>query len=80
MNSRGLRTLFSSGGRDSLMQYVKKTKRQGQYEAPGSILLQTVGSAIHVTVTVKHVAYLNIFADKVNPLLETVFPGGSGLF
>ena len=52
----------------------------------GSVMLwvmfcwETLGPAIHVDVTLTHTTYLSIVADHVHPFMETVFPGGSGLF
>ena len=52
----------------------------------GSVMLwamfcwETLGPAIHVDVTLTRTTYLSIVADHVHPFMETVFPGGCGLF
>lgn len=52
----------------------------------GSVMLwamfcwETLGLAIHVDVTLTRTTYLSIVADHVHPFMETIFPGGSGLF
>jgi len=52
----------------------------------GSVMLwamffwETLGTAIHVDVTLTRTTYLSIVVDRVHPFMETVFPGGCGLF
>ncbi len=52
----------------------------------GSVMLcamfcwQTLGPVIHVDVTLTHTTYLSIVTDHVHLFMETVFPGGCGLF
>ena len=52
----------------------------------GSVMLwamfcwETLGPAIHVDVTLTRTTYLSIVADHVHSFIETVFPGGCGLF
>ncbi|MCI4395292.1 hypothetical protein PGIGA_G00178730 [Pangasianodon gigas] len=41
---------------------------------------ETLGSGIHVDVTLTCTTYLNIVADQVYPFMVTEFPNGSGLF
>ena len=41
---------------------------------------ETLGSAIHVDVTLTCATYLSITADHVHPFMERVFPDGCGLF
>ena len=41
---------------------------------------ETLGPAIHVDVTLTRTTYQSIVADHVHPFMETVFPGGCGLF
>ncbi|KAK3554948.1 hypothetical protein QTP86_001871 [Hemibagrus guttatus] len=62
------------------MHYGKKASRQRQCYALGNVLLETLGVAIHVDVTLTRTTYLNIVEDHVYPFLETVFPDACGLF
>lgn len=41
---------------------------------------KTLDPGIYVVVILTHTNNLNIVADKVQPFMVTVFPGGSGLF
>ena len=41
---------------------------------------ETLGTPIHVDVTLTRTSYLSIVADHVHPFMETVFPDGCGFF
>lgn len=50
----------------------------------GSLMLwamycwETLGSAIHVAVTLTCATYIKISVDHVHPFMQTIFPGGRG--
>ncbi len=57
------------------MHNGKEASWQRKCDALGNVLLGNLGPAIHVDVT-----YLSIVADHGHSFMETVFPGGCGLF
>jgi len=71
--------LLSWGTHGTRMLYGKKASRRRQCDALGNVLLGNLGSC-HSCGCYFDTTHLNIVADHTHPFMETVFPGGCGLF